>query len=146
MAFSLRKRERSHDTYTIQFYEAKNPELEDSFLLLGLSREARILIVGHCERNEGDSIRMISTRKAAKNKRTFYQGGLKPKLPSCTSSPKVCPPTILTVDIGVHRGADHVRYVVKVNGDRLSLNSKLSWVCCKSVTSQFSSVLMQYAG
>ena len=66
-----------YDDYAIQFYDAENSELEDRFLLLGLSREMRILIVCHCERNEGNSIRIISARKATKNECKFYQGGLK---------------------------------------------------------------------
>ena len=42
--------------------------------MLGLSCEARALIVCHCERDSGNVIRLISARKATNQERKFYEG------------------------------------------------------------------------
>ena len=64
-----------YDEFAVQFYDDENSELEeDRFLLLGLSRESKILMICHCERNGGDTIRLISARKATKRERKFYKG------------------------------------------------------------------------
>ena len=44
--------------------------------MLGFSDEARLLIVCHCEHDEGTIIRIISARKATKNERHYYQSEL----------------------------------------------------------------------
>lgn len=44
--------------------------------MLGMSNEARLLIVCHCERESGNAIRIISARKATKNEGKFYKGGV----------------------------------------------------------------------
>ena len=65
------------DEFAVQFYDPDNSELEDDrFLLLGLSHNSRILLVCHCERDSGDTIRIISARKATKRERKFYKGDL----------------------------------------------------------------------
>jgi uncharacterized DUF497 family protein len=43
--------------------------------MLGLSSEARLLLVCHCEREQGEVIRIISARKATKRESAFYPGG-----------------------------------------------------------------------
>jgi len=64
-----------YDEFAVQFYDEENSELEeDRFLLLGLSSESKILMICHCERNYGDTIRLISARKATKKERNFYKG------------------------------------------------------------------------
>jgi len=64
-----------YDEYAVQFYDEGHSLEEDRFLLLGLSTETRVLLVCHCERDDGDTIRIISARKATKNERRFYKGG-----------------------------------------------------------------------
>ena len=65
-----------YDEFAIQFYDDENSQLdEDRFLLLGQSIESRILLVCHCERADGDIIRIISARPATKKERKFYTGG-----------------------------------------------------------------------
>lgn len=64
-----------YDEFAIQFYDEKNAEWEDRFLLLGLSSEARLLLVCHCERGDGETIRIISARKATRNESRYYRGG-----------------------------------------------------------------------
>lgn len=64
-----------YDEYAVQFYDEGNSLDGDRFLLLGLSNETRVLLVCHCERNSGETIRIISARKATKNECKFYKGG-----------------------------------------------------------------------
>ena len=64
-----------YDESAVQFFDENNSESEDRFLMLGLSNESRVLLVCHCERDSGNSIRIISARKATNNERKFYEGG-----------------------------------------------------------------------
>ncbi|MBI5752575.1 MAG: BrnT family toxin [Hydrogenophilales bacterium] len=63
-----------YDEFAVQFFDEDNSASEDRFLMLGLSDEARLLIVCHCERAQGNIIRIISARKATKNESSHYQG------------------------------------------------------------------------
>ena len=45
---------------------------EDRFLLLGLSSSMRLLVVAHCYRAGGSTIRIVSARKANREERLFY--------------------------------------------------------------------------
>ena len=62
------------DEYAQQFYDPENSDEEDRFLMLGKSVKSRILIVVHCERDGGETIRIISARKATAKERKFYSG------------------------------------------------------------------------
>lgn len=64
-----------YDELAIQFFDVESSAAEDRFLMLGMSSEARILLVCHCERESGETIRIISARKATPNERKHYQGG-----------------------------------------------------------------------
>jgi len=66
-----------YDENAVQFYDESNSEWEDRFLMLGLSNAARVLLVCHCERKQGQIIRIISARKATKNERRYYKGANK---------------------------------------------------------------------
>ncbi len=64
-----------YDEFALQFYDDKSSQLEeDRFLMLGASSESRVLLICHCERFDGQVIRIISARKATKNERKHYQG------------------------------------------------------------------------
>lgn len=63
-----------YDEFAMQFYDEGNSNAEDRFLMLGFSNEARLLIVCHCERDQGGVIRIISARKATKIEGTYYEG------------------------------------------------------------------------
>lgn len=63
-----------YDEFAVQFFDEQNSNVEDRFLMLGFSDEARLLIVCHCERNQGNNIRIISARKATKIESKYYQG------------------------------------------------------------------------
>jgi uncharacterized DUF497 family protein len=63
-----------YDDFAIQFFDDKNSELEDRFLILGLSNQSRILLICHCEQDSGNLIRIISARKATAKERKLYKG------------------------------------------------------------------------
>lgn len=60
------------DEFAIQFFDEGHSDAEDRFLLLGMSIAARLLLVCHCEREEGKLIRIISARRATKRESAFY--------------------------------------------------------------------------
>ena len=62
------------DEFAVQFFDDDRSVSEDRFLMLGFSDEARLLIVCHCERDQGNIIRIISARKATKNESNYYRG------------------------------------------------------------------------
>ena len=47
-----------YDELAIQFYDTEHSESEDRFIMLGMSNELSILTVCHCERQEGEIIRI----------------------------------------------------------------------------------------
>jgi uncharacterized DUF497 family protein len=63
-----------YDEFADQFFDQKNSDEEDRFLLLGRSIHSRILMVSHCYRESDDVIRIISARKATKSETKFYRG------------------------------------------------------------------------
>ncbi len=66
-----------YDDYARQFYDEEHFDVEDRFILLGMSNQSRIVIVCHCERSSGEVIRIISARKATSKERNFYEGPLR---------------------------------------------------------------------
>ena len=63
-----------YDEFAVQFYDDSHSEAEHRFLMLGFSCETRLLLICHCERNSGKTIRIISARKATKNESKYYKG------------------------------------------------------------------------
>ena len=63
-----------YDERAVQFFDDEHSGSEERFILLGMSVEARILVVCHCERASGGVIRIISARKATKSESSFYGG------------------------------------------------------------------------
>lgn len=61
-----------YDEFAVQFFDEAHSTSEERFLLLGMSTGGRLLLVCHCEREEGNIIRIISARKATKTEGTFY--------------------------------------------------------------------------
>ena len=45
---------------------------DERFLLLGLSGSMRLLVVAHCYRAGGNTIRIISARRATREEQRFY--------------------------------------------------------------------------
>ncbi|OJU91568.1 MAG: hypothetical protein BGO13_06955 [Burkholderiales bacterium 66-5] len=63
-----------YDEFAVQFFDEAHSSDEDRFLMLGLSAMARLLIVCHCEREDGDVLRIISARRATARERQLYPG------------------------------------------------------------------------
>jgi uncharacterized DUF497 family protein len=63
-----------YDEFAVQFFDDENVDSEDRFLILGFSDQARLLMVCHCERDQGTVIRIISARKATKSESKYYPG------------------------------------------------------------------------
>ncbi|NNE67149.1 MAG: BrnT family toxin [Pyrinomonadaceae bacterium] len=61
------------DEFAVQFLDDTYAGIEDRFILLGMSNNARVLVVVHCQRRE-NIIRLISARKATKSERRYYPG------------------------------------------------------------------------
>lgn len=61
-----------YDEYAVQFFDEDHSGDEERFLLLGMSTGTRLLLVCHCERDAGNTIRIISARKATKHESIFY--------------------------------------------------------------------------
>jgi uncharacterized protein len=62
------------DDLGVQFFDDDHSSDEDRFLMLGMSSGAKLLIVCHCERDHGATIRIISARKATPRESAFYRG------------------------------------------------------------------------
>ncbi len=77
---NIKKHGVSFDEAKTAFYDASalvidDPEHsddEDRFVLLGMSQNARLLVVCHCLRENETVIRLISARKASKTESSYY--------------------------------------------------------------------------
>ena len=63
-----------YDDFAVQFFDEEHSYAGDRFLLLGMSSDARLLLVCHCEREDGDVVRIISARKATETEAQYYRG------------------------------------------------------------------------
>ncbi len=53
--------------------DPEHSEGEERFILMGMSSRFRILLVCHCERDNGNTIRIISAQKADRSERKQYE-------------------------------------------------------------------------
>lgn len=61
------------DEFARLIADPDHSEDEDRFILLGTSIHSRLLVICHCIR-AGDTIRIISARKADRRERKIYEG------------------------------------------------------------------------
>jgi uncharacterized protein len=61
------------DDFAVQFFDSDHSNLEDRFILLGLSSQSKIVVVCRCVRDTENVVRIISARKATKSEKKFYQ-------------------------------------------------------------------------
>ena len=61
-----------YDDSALVIQDPEHSESEERFLILGMSSNARLLIVCHCLRESETVIRIISARKATKSESSFY--------------------------------------------------------------------------
>lgn len=62
-----------YDEFAIQFYDETHSLHEERFLMLGMGSGIQLLLVCHCERDDGGVIRIISARKATQQESSFYR-------------------------------------------------------------------------
>ena len=62
------------DDYAIYFDDESHSQDEDRFIIIGISKFDKLLLVCHCYREEGAVIRIISARKATKTESKLYGG------------------------------------------------------------------------
>lgn len=63
------------DDFAVQFFDEAHSQDEERFIMLGMSSNTRLLVVCHCQRAEGEVIRIVSARKATRGESAFYRGG-----------------------------------------------------------------------
>ncbi|MBI3148037.1 MAG: BrnT family toxin [Betaproteobacteria bacterium] len=63
------------DDFAVQFFDDEHSPDDERFIMLGMSSGARLLVVCHCERGNGEVVRIISARKATRSEASFYPGG-----------------------------------------------------------------------
>lgn len=61
-----------YDEYAIFFDDPDHSAEEDRFLIIGTTAKERICIVSHCYRDQGNTIRIISARKATRSEKKIY--------------------------------------------------------------------------
>ncbi len=61
-----------YDDDALVISDPDHSETEDRFVIMGASMQSRILVVIHCFRRSGSSIRIISARKAGKKEQKPY--------------------------------------------------------------------------
>ncbi|MCL2557938.1 MAG: BrnT family toxin [Treponema sp.] len=62
------------DPCALLIADPDHSESEDRFVILGLSKAPRLLVVCHCYKENDDTIRIFSARKATRNEAEFYGG------------------------------------------------------------------------
>jgi len=63
-----------YDEFAQQFYDDAHSGGEERYIMLGLSRKLRLLVVVHTEEASGQVIRIISARRATAREAKFYRG------------------------------------------------------------------------
>lgn len=64
------------DTSSVEFLDPEHGDGEERFIRVGHSTNSRILLVVFCERESGNTIRIISARKATPKERKQYEEGI----------------------------------------------------------------------
>ena len=62
------------DPNALVISDPDHSDVEDRFILLGMSERIRILVICHCYRENDTVIRIISARKATKHEIRTYEG------------------------------------------------------------------------
>jgi len=63
------------DEYALYGYDEKHSENEERFIVIGVSKDTRLLMVCHCYRNGDKVVRIISARKANIKEQAQYRKG-----------------------------------------------------------------------
>jgi uncharacterized DUF497 family protein len=63
-----------YDTGGKIIHDPDHSDEEDRFIILGLSKSLNLLVVCHCYRENDETVRIITARKATKNETKWYGG------------------------------------------------------------------------
>jgi len=63
------------DKKAVKIDDEEHSNEEERYIVIGMSRKDRELTVCHCFRDEGDTIRIFSARKANKTEKEIYERG-----------------------------------------------------------------------
>ena len=63
------------DDNAVEIFDEEHSKDEDRFIIIGISTKERELMVCHCYRDGGETIRIISARKATKSEKELYERG-----------------------------------------------------------------------
>ena len=63
------------DDNAIEIFDEEHSDDEDRFIIIGISTKERELMVCYCYRDYGETIRIISARKATKSEKELYERG-----------------------------------------------------------------------
>lgn len=61
------------DDFARVIYDETHSKNEERFVILGMSKKLRILVVVHCLRQDSLIVRLISARKATQNEQNQYK-------------------------------------------------------------------------
>jgi uncharacterized DUF497 family protein len=61
------------DEHALLIDDPDHSDQEERFVLLGYSRVMRLLVVCHCYRSGGATVRILSARKATRTEAKFYR-------------------------------------------------------------------------
>ncbi len=61
------------DPLSVTFDDPEHSQDEDRYVIIGLSKASRLLVIAHIER--GEMIRLISAREATRDERKAYEEG-----------------------------------------------------------------------
>ena len=64
------------DPHASEFDDPDHSDKEDRFIRLGFSQKERLLLVVFCERNVGQTVRIISARKATTREAKAHEEGI----------------------------------------------------------------------
>jgi len=60
------------DEHAVEFHDPDHSDEEDRFIMLGLSRKLRVLLVCHCYKEAENIVRIISARKGDESESLNY--------------------------------------------------------------------------
>jgi hypothetical protein len=63
------------DIRAVEIYDEEHSTHEDRYILVGISRKEREIMVCHCYRNGGEVTRIFSARKATVSEKKLYERG-----------------------------------------------------------------------
>lgn len=64
------------DVRAVEIYdEEHSTNMEDRYIIIGMSRRERELMVCHCYRDNGNVVRIFSARKATVSEKELYERG-----------------------------------------------------------------------